>query len=284
MIEDLLDVLGNLAKRFEIAEADILDERSILEAVKDCEYVVHTAAPYPLESPLHENHLVKPAVNGTIAICKAAFKHKVKRVVITSSIAAIMYGLDTTNTHKTPEDWTQPENAKPYPKSKTLAEKAAWNFHDKLPDNVKFELTSINPGIIVGPGLLNPTHFASGDLVKLLMMRGMPGVTKSKVGLIDIRDCALAHLQAIKVPEAANKRFILVSKAVWFKEVAGWLHDRFAPTYPVVKREIPKCLIQCMAYIHKDFKQILSEWNVDYTFQIVDTLAILGITSFRDTK
>ncbi len=128
-LEPLRKAFGENFDKLELAEADLLKAETLDEAIKGCDYVVHTASPFPLKIPDDENLLIRPAVEGTLAVVKAAHKYKVKRVVITSSIVSIK--------EKKPEDmkemydendWSDVSVAKPYPKSKTLAEKAAWDF------------------------------------------------------------------------------------------------------------------------------------------------------------
>ncbi len=116
-------------------------------------YIVHTASPFPIENPKDENVLIKPAVEGTLAVMKAARLNKVQRVVITSSIASIFKTGVEGQTHFTENDWSDPKITQPYEKSKTLAEKAAWDFISNLPEDEKFELAIINPGFILGPNL-----------------------------------------------------------------------------------------------------------------------------------
>ena len=116
-------------------------------------YIVHTASPFPIEKPKDENVLIKPAVEGTLAVMKAARLNKVKRVVVTSSVASIFNTGVEGQTHFTEKDWTDPNVAQAYEKSKTLAEKAAWDFIENLPNDEKFELATINPGLVVGPNL-----------------------------------------------------------------------------------------------------------------------------------
>ena len=116
-------------------------------------YIVHTASPFPIEKPKDEMVLIEPAVEGTLAVMKAARLNKVKRVVITSSVASIFKTGVEGQTHFTENDWTDTKIAQPYEKSKTLAEKAAWDFIAELPDDEKFEVATINPGLVVGPNL-----------------------------------------------------------------------------------------------------------------------------------
>lgn len=129
-MEPLKKAFGDLYQNLELVEADLLDEESMMKACEGSTYIVHTASPFPLDKPKDpENELYKPAVNGTMSVMKAAQANKVKRVVITSSVVAIYETKDKLTKHTfTPEDWTDIESAAPYPKSKTMAERAAWDF------------------------------------------------------------------------------------------------------------------------------------------------------------
>ena len=130
-LEPLEKAFGkDLYAKLELVEADLLDEQSLLKAAEGCEYIVHTASPFPIVAPSDEMELINPAVNGTLAMMKAAHKNKAKRIVITSSVAAIYKSSDATKNRFTADDWTEIDIASPYEKSKTLAEKAAWDYVD----------------------------------------------------------------------------------------------------------------------------------------------------------
>ena len=166
-------------------------------------FIIHTASPFPIESPRNEDELIKPAVEGTLSIMKAARANKVKRVVITSSVAAIMVSKDETKTDFSVADWSDTDIAIPYLKSKTLAEKAAWDFIKNLPEDEKFELVTILPGFVLGPNL-NEAQFSSGDVIKKLMMRELPALPHLSFVMVDVRDVAEAHLRALQIKEAAG--------------------------------------------------------------------------------
>lgn len=136
-------------EQLELFEANLLNAASLDAAIAGQDYVVHTASPFPITTPKHEDDLIKPAVEGTMAVLRAAHKHKVKRVVVTSSCAAIF--VQSPKNHKelfTEEDWTDVTVAGAYEKSKTLAERAAWDFVNSLPQEERFELVTINPFLI----------------------------------------------------------------------------------------------------------------------------------------
>ena len=198
----------------------MLKPESLDEAIKGCDYLVHSASPFPLATPDDENALIKPAVEGTLSALRAAHIHKVKRVVITSSIAAIYVQKPENKKDLYDEnDWSDPSIAVPYEKSKTLAEKAAWDFVQKITESERFELVVINPALTWGPTLI-PGDFSSETLIADILRRKYPGTPKLMMAIVDVRDVAKAHVQAIKIEEAKNQRFILSSQSLWFKQVA----------------------------------------------------------------
>ena len=138
-----------LFSKIELVPADLLDAESLDKAISGCDYVVHTASPLPIKVPEDENVVIKPAVEGTLAVMNAALKHKVKRVVITSS--GLTVGQKKPENAKsiyTEDDWSDLEILAPYEKSKFLAEKAAWDFVSNLPEDQKFELVVVIPGLV----------------------------------------------------------------------------------------------------------------------------------------
>lgn len=137
-----------------------------------------------------------------MAVLRGCLENKVKRLVITSSIAAMIVN-GKRGGKITVEDWSDPEIAGAYEKSKTLAEKAAWEFLEGIKGKSDLEIVTINPGVVFGPNL-NKAQFSSGDIIKRTMMNDFPGVPKINLGCVDVRDVALAHLNAVLVPEARN--------------------------------------------------------------------------------
>lgn len=152
-VEPLRRLVPELNHKLELVEADLLQEKCWFDAVKDCQYVIHTASPFPVEVPNDESLLIKPAVNGTNFVLNACVQEwtRVKRVVLTSSVAAI-YGNKYVQDYKYNEkDWPHDQNLFPYSKSKYLAEKAAWDFVQQREKNNLpcFELAVINPGYVM---------------------------------------------------------------------------------------------------------------------------------------
>ena len=271
--ETVCEALNNLVPdakfKLELVEAaDLLDERSWKNVVGGCTYVLHVASPCSLETPIHEDEFIKPAVDGTLNVLKACKEMGgVKRVVITSSIAAIYIG--NLNKELDEGDWSDVKQADAYSKSKILAEKAAWDFVKELPDESKFELVTINPGFIVGP-LLMKKESASSKVIKRLLLREMPAVPDFCAAMVDVRDVAEAHVKSITNPDAAGNRHILSagSHAYSFLQLADILAEEFnSKGFNVPTRRVPKPFLWLFSWFDKDLKAsypcIGTTWNMN---------------------
>ncbi|XP_020603054.1 putative uncharacterized oxidoreductase YDR541C isoform X2 [Orbicella faveolata] len=203
-VEPLRSLCPENAKyELELAEADLTKKESWNDAVKDCTYVIHVASPFPAENPRDEMEVIGPAVEGTKNVLEACAKTKggVKRVVLTSSCAAIYSGRVGEDIVFTEEDWASEEKSVPYEKSKRRAELAAWELVKGLPDDEKFELCTINPGLILGP-VLHGSKCTSMEFHRRFLQREMPMVPKLSMPVTDVRDVAGAHITAMTSPKA----------------------------------------------------------------------------------
>jgi len=230
------------------------------EAVAGCEYVLHVASPFPSNVPKHEDELIVPAREGALRVLRASRNAGVKRVVLTSSFAAIGYGHESRTTPFDETIWTDPNGADvlPYVKSKTLAERAAWNFIAEEGRNL--ELAVINPVGILGP-VLGPDYATSILLVQRLMDGAMPGCPRLYFGLVDVRDVADLHLRAMTHPAAKGERFLAVAgDFVSMLDIAHVLKARMGPAAKrVPARQLPNWLVRIAAMRDPAVKQILPE-------------------------
>ncbi|MFF5214763.1 NAD-dependent epimerase/dehydratase family protein [Micromonospora sp. NPDC000442] len=193
--------------RVEFRTAVLSSDEGWASAADGVRYVLHHASPFPFSPPAHEDEVIRPAVDGTLRVLRAARAAQVRRVVMTSSYAAVGYTLKP-DARYSELDWTDPADDIPaYHRSKTLAELAAWDFarqHDG------FELSVVNPTGIFGP-LLGPKLSASTGLVKAFMDGSTPVVPRMYFGVVDVRDVVDLHLRAMRHPAAAGERFIGVA-------------------------------------------------------------------------
>jgi nucleoside-diphosphate-sugar epimerase len=213
----------------EFVEADLEADDGWDQAVKGCTYVMHVASPNPPSIPRHEEDLIRPAVEGTLRLLRAcAEAPSVKRVVLTSSIVAIIFGDDRDDVMRTEEDWSDPDQCAAYAKSKTLAERAAWDFVNGLPAQRGLELAVINPGFVLGP-VLRAESNTSIEGIRRLLARQTPGSPRIGFATVDVRDTAVLHRLAMERPEAAGNRYLCAGEHVWMQDIAKVLAEEFNP-------------------------------------------------------
>jgi dihydroflavonol-4-reductase len=211
------------AGEIEFVAVDLLADAGWAAAAAGCDYVLHVASPVPASNPKSDDELVKPARDGTLRVLKAARDAGVKRVVSTSSVAAIMYGQPVRKQPFTEADWTDPANiaeTTAYERSKTLAERASWAWLKA--EGGKLELTTVNPVLVLGP-VLGSDFSASLEAVKKLIDGSAPAIPRFGFGIVDVRDVAALEVLAMTSPSAAGERFIASMDFLWMKEMAAIL-------------------------------------------------------------
>jgi len=251
---------GEPDDRLSFFVADLEKDPGWAQAVAGCEYVLHLASPLPPGVPKHEDELIIPAREGTLRVLRASREARVKRVVLTSSFAAIGYGRKEQQSPFTEKDWTDlnSEVVAPYQKSKTLAERAAWDFMAK--EGGKLELSAVNPVGVFGP-VLGPDYSTSILLVQRLMDGAMPGVPRLYFGVVDVRDVADLHIRAMINPAAKGERFLAVAgDFMSFQDIAKVLKSRMgASAKKVPTRQLPNFLVRLASLRDPAIKLILPE-------------------------
>jgi nucleoside-diphosphate-sugar epimerase len=236
------------------------DGLSFVAAVAGCEYVLHMASPFPSNVPKDENELIVPAREGALRVLRAARDAGVKRVVMTSSFAAIGYGHPPQQQPFTEKDWTYPKGADvmAYTKSKTLAERAAWEFVER--EGSGLELAVVNPVGVFGP-VLGPDYATSILLVQKMLVGALPGVPRMAFGVVDVRDVADLHLRAMTNPAAKGERFLAVAgDFMWLIEIAQVLKARIGEAAKrVPTRQLPDWLVRLARFKDPAVKQIIPE-------------------------
>ncbi|WDZ78060.1 aldehyde reductase [Ensifer adhaerens] len=225
---------GTEGAKLSFAEADLLAEPGWVDAFTGVSCVMHTASPFPARLPANEVELIDPARDGTLRVLTAARASGVRRVVLTSSVAAVIYGAG--RAPYTEDDWTDPQSplVTPYYRSKIFAERAAWDYAaDNGPD-----LVVVNPGMVLGP-LLGREIGTSVAVVRNLLRGGYPALPKFSVPIADVRDVADAHLRAMTVADAVGERFLIAGETLSLADIASVLRRKF----PAHAAKLPKFIL-----------------------------------------
>ena len=278
-VEDIKNALSALSldvNKIQFFQADLLSDDNWADAMADCEYVMHVASPYPLNQPKDENVLIKPAVEGTERVVSLAIENNVKKIVLTSSVVAVSVG--HTKKEYSEEDWSFAD--KPiaaYAKSKTLAEKKAWELIKNA--NTDTKLTVINPSGVIGPSLTS--EISSTQLIIAGLMNGrIPVNLPIHIGYVDVRDVALAHIKALENPNSDGERIILSNTELWHKDVSKILKEGgYKAPWLTVSVPVAKFLANVVPAL-KGAKRFLGKDMVKNTTKAED---ILGI-SYIDIK
>jgi len=245
--------------RLTFAIADLEKDAGWPAAISGCEYVLHVASPFPSTVPRHEDELIIPARDGALRVLRAARDAGVRRVVLTSSFAAIGYGHPPQAAPFDETSWTNLEapDVRPYVKSKTVAERAAWDF---VNSDGGLELSVVNPVGVFGP-VLGPDYSTSILLIRRLLDGSLPGCPKMTFGEVDVRDVAQLHLLAMTHPSAAGERFLAVAgDFMTIAEIARTLKDRLgAAARKVPTRELPDWVLRLAALWDPAVGQIVPE-------------------------
>lgn len=243
--------------RLSFFAADLLSDDGWEQAVQGCDYVLHVASPFPLTQPKDPDELIVPAREGTLRVLKAALDAGAGRVVVTSSVAAVRGSVDRAPAPLTEESWTDLDGEiTPYTRSKTIAERAAWDLVKERGESEK--LAVVNPGAILGP-VLSDDRSPSLELVNRLL-KGMPGAPRIGFSIVDVRDVVDLELKAMTAPEAGGERFIAVARFQWMSEVAAVLRDRLGPAAAKVpKRAVPNLVVRAMGIFDPAVRSIAGQ-------------------------
>ena len=246
--------------RLSFFAADLMKDVGWAQAVSGCDYVLHVASPFPMGVPKDENELIVPAREGALRVLRASRDAGVKRVVLTSSFAAIGYGHPEQSKPFDETYWTDPNagDSTAYVKSKTIAERAAWDFIAR--EGGALELSVVNPVAVFGP-VLGADYATSILIVQRMMDGALPGCPRLNFGAVDVRDVVDLHLRAMTQPAAKGERFLAVAgDFLWMVDIARALKSRLgAAARRVPVRELPNWVVRLASLRDPAVRQIIPE-------------------------
>jgi dihydroflavonol-4-reductase len=264
-----------LAGRLSFAMLDIEQDDGWSEAMAGADALIHTASPFPMVQPKDPDMLIRPAVDGTRRALEAARRAGIERVVLTSSVAAVVYGPAPAGRPYDERDWTDTSDRSlsPYIRSKTLAERAAWDYVDTTGQGMR--LTVVNPGLVLGAPL--DAHFGTSlSLVQRMLLGKDPAVPRVQYAIVDVRDVARMHVAALETPAAEGRRFLAVGGMATLPEIARWLKAGY-PRRRIVTREAPDLLLRALGLFDKSISTILPDLGKRFTASNAAAREVLGI-------
>jgi nucleoside-diphosphate-sugar epimerase len=245
--------------RLSVLSADLTSDDGWAEAVAGCQYVLHVASPFPPEQPNDPDELIVPARDGALRVLRAALDAGVERVVMTSSVAAIRGSRESSESAPfTEADWTDGDDTDrtPYVRSKTIAEKAAWDLVQQAGSDDR--LAVVNPGAIIGPPLSADRSTSLQAIQRLL--DGVPAMPRLGFTFVDVRDVADLHLRAMTDPAAGGERFIAADRFLWTSEVAAVIRERLGDAAPKVPTRVaPNLLVRAMSLFDGGIRPFVSD-------------------------
>ena len=257
----------------EFYKLNLLSDDGWKDAMQGCDYLLHMASPFITYEPKNEDDLIRPAKEGTLRALKFAKYAGVKKVVLTSSVAAIAYG------HKKPicgpSDWSDiNQNIGAYTKSKTIAERAAWDFINSQ-EQKNMTMTTIHPGLVLGPLLSNDIDGASADIMNKLITGQFPGNPNLNFTIVDVRDVALLHVKAISSDESNGKRCLTTSKDyLHMSKLSSILREGGYKKAP--SKNIPNFIVKFLALFSSEMKGVARNLDRKYEVDISETISLFN--------
>ena len=244
-----------------LVAADLSRDDGWDEAVEGVDAVFHVASPLPANLPRDANELIRPARDGALRVLKAAKRAGIERIIMTSSMAAVAYGWGETRPDiLTEEHWSNPDNLQnntAYTRSKTIAERAAWDYVAGEGEGLK--LTTINPSLVLGP-VMGGDFSTSLEIITQLMSGKLPAVPRMGFQVVDVRDVAEAHLLALEKDVSIGQRYLVADEFMWMSELADLLREAFPDhARKIPSGELPNWLVRFLSLVNPPLRQILPE-------------------------
>lgn len=244
------------------------------EAVAGCDHVLHVASPLGTSAPKDPNVLIVPARDGALRLLRAATAAGVKRVVLTSSVSAV--GGVGTDEVRDESHWTDlaAPNVDPYRQSKTIAERAVWDYVAATPGAP--ELVTVLPSLVIGP-VLGPDNLGSVQVISRLLGGKLPGIPRLGFTLVDVRDIADLHIRAMTAPEASGERFIGATKFLWMADIARILRESLGPrAVRVPRRALPDFVLHIIALFDRAVRFVVAGLGRRNSYSAAKAQRVLG--------
>jgi len=252
----------DVGDRLTVLAADLTKDEGWAEAIGGCDYVLHVASPFPPAQPKDPDELIVPAREGTLRVLRESLAAGVRRVVVTSSVAAVRNGrpdADPRGRELTEADWSDPDNLDltPYTRSKTIAELAAWEY--MRAQGQEERLVTVQPGAIIGP-VLGDDRSYSLQVVERMLTGRMPGLPRLGFSFIDVRDVAALEVDAMTAPDAGGQRLLAAGSFLWLSEVAAILRDQLGTdAAKVPRRGVPNIVVRALALFDPGVRSVVGE-------------------------
>ncbi len=258
--------------------ANLTDDAGWDDAVQGCDYVLHVASPIAVAEPKDPDVLITPAREGALRAINASIKAGVKRVVMTSSVAAASPHDNRRESRTDEAVWTDPtiKGVSAYSQSKTLAERAAWARIET--SNAPTSLATVNPALVIGP-VLDGDFSGSAQVVERLLSGRVPGLPRLGFNIVDVRDVADLHIRAMTAPEARSERFIAAGQWAWMEDIARILRDKLgADAAKVPANKVPDLVLQIVGLFDRDLGSVTPNLGRKGDFSSEKAQRVLGWT------
>jgi len=272
-------VAGDAGDRLRFVTLDLTSDDGWVDAMAGVDALVHTASPFPMAQPRDADTLIRPAVDGTLRALRAAHAAHVTRVVLTSSMVAVMH-TGTGDGVRGPGDWTDPDSpvTTAYDRSKTLAERAAWDFADAHP---AMALTTVNPGLVAGRPL--DRHYGTSlQLIERFLSGKDPAVPNFGLPIVDVADVSALHLAAPDNPDTTGHRLLAAERFMMAPEIAALL-ARAYPDRRIATRVAPTWLLRALSVVDPSVRSVLPRIGLRLDVDTAEARRLTGI-AFRSAE
>lgn len=275
-VRDALSPVAAAQDRLSFYAANLTSDAGWDAAASGCDYVVHVASPLGTNSPRNEDELIVPARDGARRAVSAAIKAGVKRVVLTSSVAATSKGVKVGDNVSDETVWTDigEKEQSAYARSKTIAERAAWDLIAS--SGGATTLATVNPTLVVGP-VLSRDFSDSVEVVRRLLSGNVPGLPRLGFNIVDVRDVADLHIRCMTAPEAAGQRFIAAGRFAWMEEIAAVLRAKLgADAARVPTRKVPDVVLRLASIFDRQLRFVTPSLGKKHDYSSAKAQSVLS--------